>query len=243
MGRRRHHPSDGSFDLTGGATESTVRYGLTTGLPTRADAKRAQIRAAAQDLFLRHGFHATSTDAITAAAAVSKETLYRYYPKKEDLFVDVLRALTIERSFWVEATDRAAEPRTAQELRRQIHATVEGLLATLSQPEYLAMLRLIVAESPRLPELGDLFQQTIPQQGFSYFAALLAAGRRNGLVKEQIDPATVARMVLGSILTFVLPNGLIRTTAPPKKPDPRAIKSLVAHTMELISRVDGSRSQ
>src|SRR5713226_7273324 len=90
---------------------------------TRTEKKRAQIRAAAKQLFLRHGFQATSTDAIAAAASVSKETLYRYYPKKDDLFVDVLRSLTIERSFWVQAMERPTEPTSTEDLRVLLRTT------------------------------------------------------------------------------------------------------------------------
>ena len=42
----------------------------------RARAKKEQIRAGAQRLFLDKGFAATSTDAIAAEAGVSKQTLY-----------------------------------------------------------------------------------------------------------------------------------------------------------------------
>lgn len=201
----------------------------------RSDQKRAQIRTAAKHLFLRHGFHATSTDAIASEAAISKETLYRYYPRKEDLFVDVLRSLTVERSFWAQVMDRATEPRTARELRELLRTTVRGLLETMMQPEYLAMLRLIVAESPRFPQLGDLFRETVPEQGSRFFAMLLHAGQRNGLVHEHIDPPTVACMVLGAILMFVLPNGLIQSVQASRKPDVRGIDTFVDHVMDLIS--------
>ena len=62
----------------------------------RAQQTREQIRAAAQRLFLQQGYLATSTDAILAEAGIaSKETLYRHYASKEDLFVDVLSHLTL----------------------------------------------------------------------------------------------------------------------------------------------------
>ena len=51
----------------------------------RARAKRDQIRAHAQRLFLARGFTGTSTDAIAAEAGVSKQTLYAYYSSKEEL--------------------------------------------------------------------------------------------------------------------------------------------------------------
>lgn len=63
--------------------------------PRRAQ-KNEQIRAAAAELFLKNGFAATSMDAITAAAGISKETLYRYYDTKASLFADVLGQLIAE---------------------------------------------------------------------------------------------------------------------------------------------------
>ena len=63
---------------------------------SRTKAKRAQILAAARRLFLQHGFAQTSTEAIRLEAGVSKETLYRYYASKEDLFADVLQQMTLE---------------------------------------------------------------------------------------------------------------------------------------------------
>ena len=202
---------------------------------TRAEKKRAQIRAAAKQLFLQHGFQATSTDAIVAAASTSKETLYRYYAKKEDLFVDVLRSLTIERSFWVQLMERSTGPKTTQELRVLLRTTAQGLLETMIQPEYLALLRLIIAESPHFPELGTLFRQTVPAQGFHYFLTLVRSGQRNGVVREQIDPPTVTRMFLGTLLIYVLPNGLIQSTQAPHTPDPGTIDTFVDHLMDMIA--------
>ena len=103
------------------------------------------------------------------------------------------------------------------------------------QPEYLAMLRLIVAESPRIPELGDLFRQALPEQGSRYFATLLRSAQRNGLIREGADASTVTRMFIGALLTYVLPNGLIQSTQPPNLPGPRAVDTFVDHIMDLIS--------
>jgi AcrR family transcriptional regulator len=208
---------------------------MTSSSQTRTDTKRAQIRAAAQLLLLQHGFQGTTTDAIAAAASISKETLYRYYARKEDLFLDVLRSLTVERAVWVRLMERPAEPRTTRQLRAQLRSAVQGLLETMLQAEYLAMLRLIVAESPRFPELGDGFRQTVLEPGSTYIAVLLRAGQRNGIVRDNIDPPTVTRMFIGGLLTMVLPNGLIHTSLAPVAPDQRAIATFVDHLMDLIS--------
>src|ERR1700712_3909810 len=122
---------------------------------SRAEKKKEQIRAAARQLFLQNGFLGTSTDAIMAAAGIaSKETLYRYYPGKEELFLDVLRSLTVERPHFPQLTENTPGPATIEELETLLKTAIREILATMFQPEYLAVIRIIIAELPRFPQLG-----------------------------------------------------------------------------------------
>ena len=54
------------------------------------DVRRAQILQIAQDLFARQGYHHVSMDDIADHAAVSKPVLYRHFPSKLDLYLDVV---------------------------------------------------------------------------------------------------------------------------------------------------------
>lgn len=58
----------------------------------RADAaeKRKHIVRTAYQLFKRDGFHATGIDRIIAEAEVAKMTMYRHFPSKDELIVEVL---------------------------------------------------------------------------------------------------------------------------------------------------------
>ncbi|TWC76283.1 TetR family transcriptional regulator [Rhizobium sp. SJZ105] len=58
----------------------------------RADAaeKRQHIVETAYRLFKRDGFHATGIDKIIAEAEVAKMTMYRHFPSKDGLIVEVL---------------------------------------------------------------------------------------------------------------------------------------------------------
>lgn len=58
-----------------------------------APANRSAIIGAAAKLFAEHGFDTTSMDAIAAAAAVTKPTLYRHFRNKEALFAAALQSL------------------------------------------------------------------------------------------------------------------------------------------------------
>ncbi|EDY44193.1 TetR/AcrR family transcriptional regulator [Streptomyces sp. SPB074] len=60
-----------------------------TGLRARKKARtREAIGDVALALFLEHGFDHVSVNDIAAAAEVSKPTLFRYFPTKEDLVLD-----------------------------------------------------------------------------------------------------------------------------------------------------------
>lgn len=52
--------------------------------------KRRHIVETAYELFKRAGFHATGIDLIIARAEVAKMTMYRHFPNKESLIVEVL---------------------------------------------------------------------------------------------------------------------------------------------------------
>lgn len=54
------------------------------------DVRRAQILEIAQDLFSRQGYHHVSMDDIADHAEVSKPVLYRHFPSKLDLYLDVV---------------------------------------------------------------------------------------------------------------------------------------------------------
>lgn len=57
---------------------------------------RTRILEAAREQFLRLGFSPVTTDAIAAAAGVSKATLYRAFPGKELLFREVIMGQLLE---------------------------------------------------------------------------------------------------------------------------------------------------
>ena len=53
-------------------------------------ARRAQILAIAQELFAREGYHHVSMDDIADRAQISKPVLYRHFPSKLELYLEVV---------------------------------------------------------------------------------------------------------------------------------------------------------
>jgi len=72
------------------AAESRPRRGRPKAMAD--DERRALIAAEAEKLFVSQGFKGTSTDQIAAACRISKQTLYRLYPGKQELFAAVVES-------------------------------------------------------------------------------------------------------------------------------------------------------
>ena len=74
--------------------------------PDRAP-PRERILQAARDLFYREGINAVSVDAIAAAAATNKMTVYRHFSSKDELVAAYLNGLAAEgEAVWTEAQGR-----------------------------------------------------------------------------------------------------------------------------------------
>ena len=206
-----------------------------TELSPRARAKKEQIRAGARRLFLDKGFAATSTDAVAAEAGVSKQTLYAYYPSKEELLADVLEHL-------IEDGPRGGSPLTAagappgsrDELRRALDSLARGLISGLMAPDYVALVRVVIAETPRLPHLGRLFRSAVPERVLGDVSALLEAARENGVIGP-VDTDAASRAFVGPLLTYVLLDGLFVGDCPPRPPGPERIEAAVDLFMKAVA--------
>ena len=66
--------------------------GAQTARPTRLprSARRKQLLAAAQAVFVAHGYHAAAMDDIAERAGVSKPVLYQHFPGKLELYLALL---------------------------------------------------------------------------------------------------------------------------------------------------------
>src|SRR5439155_9590562 len=64
----------------------------TAGRPVRLprSARRKQLLAAAQEVFVAQGYHAAAMDEIAEQAGVSKPVLYQHFPGKLDLYIALL---------------------------------------------------------------------------------------------------------------------------------------------------------
>ncbi|MDQ3863342.1 MAG: TetR/AcrR family transcriptional regulator [Actinomycetota bacterium] len=205
-------------------------------LGPRARAKRDQILIGARRVFLCNGFAAASTDAIAAEAKVSKRTLYVYYPSKEELFAEVMRKLTIEnpQTRALESIEEMS-PRNEEELRRDLLGLARKIVATMMQPDYLALLRTTIADAHRFPQLGGIFRATVPERAMRSFAVFIEKSRERGVVGLDVDGEAAARMFIGPLLTYAVLDGLFAEGPPHPPPAQEKIEEIVELYIKAIT--------
>ena len=111
--------------MTKGKTLSATRA------PSRTRPKAAErIRESARDLFYRQGIRAVGVDEIVSHAGVTKPSLYRSFPSKDELAADYLRHLGEEGLARFGAVVAAEDPRAA------FHAWLKDLQRKATRSDY-----------------------------------------------------------------------------------------------------------
>ena len=167
----------------------------------RSARKRRVIVDAATTLFLRHGYLGTSMDQIAAFAAVSKPTVYKFFPDKEELFSAIV----------LETLDRAGAPFLAElsslaetgQLADDLQDLARRYLATVTEPAVLQLRRLVIGASHQLPGLARAYYERAPEQTLRAIADCFQRLADRGLLRApepEQAAAHFAFLVLGRAL-------------------------------------------
>ena len=180
----------------------------------KTEARRRAILEAAKHVFLERGFSGASMAEVAARTGGSKQTIYSYFPSKEELFVAMMLekgAVMIEPIFeqFENCADRA----------RALRDFAAQLIRFLTDPEVLAFRRIIYAEGAR-SNLGKLYFENGPKPGWmriaedvrramdagqmrrgdpwmavQHFSALCEAGPVQGLLEGSVEEVTDEELV------------------------------------------------
>jgi AcrR family transcriptional regulator len=187
--------------------------------PGRSEQKRRAILDAATEVFLQKGYLATNMDEIAALAAVSKQTVYKNFPGKETLFVEIVSSVTNRASDRVhsEMPDLAEGEDVAEYLRRYAYQQ----LTVVCTPRVMQLRRLVIGEVGRFPELARALFDGGPKRATAAFAATLKRLADRGLLAID-DPGLAASqfnwLIMGEPLNRAM---LLGDDAIPKPADLR----------------------
>ncbi|WP_165368233.1 TetR/AcrR family transcriptional regulator C-terminal domain-containing protein [Phytoactinopolyspora endophytica] len=119
--------------------------------------------------------------------------------------IDVLSSLLRELNRDQTVPERGRPVNSLPELREALTDMASGLLGAVCGSDYLDLTRVIIADSPRVPEIGQLWAQTITGTIRPVVTDQLEQARRSGVIRiDDIDAAT--RLFVGGLLTYILPG-------------------------------------
>lgn len=139
---------------------------------SRGQQRKAKILSAATRLFLSQGYGETSIDAIVEKSGGSKATLYSYYPTKADLFRAVVDSIV--------TSHEGPQLESFDNVRDTLVKFAEQRLAIVFSSNHRALMRLIISERERFPDIARMYYEQGPLHSHmvlrDYFEVLIDKG-------------------------------------------------------------------
>lgn len=145
---------------------------MSNGAETRVRRSREKILAAAEEVFLHHGFLGANMDAVAEAAGVSKQTVYAHYKSKEALFLQVVEQMTGGAAHAIgEDVNDSFEGQSAEEFF--VRVAIDQLLVVMT-PRLMRLRRMVIGEIERFPDLGRSLYENGPQRSINRLATAIS---------------------------------------------------------------------
>lgn len=191
-----------------------------------AEARRRQILAAALKVFSEHGFEAARLDDVAKKAKVAKGTLYLYFSDKQSMFEALVHSAT--QPILGNLATLSSEPDVPADilLRRLFTLFRQEVLAT----ERKLVLRLVIAEGPRFPEIAAFYHREIISRVMAVLQKVAQHAWQNGQLATD-GPVRFPQLIAAPLLLSLIWDSLFARIAPLD-----VEQLLSAHTELLTSR-------
>lgn len=178
------------------------------GRPRDAGAREA-ILDATLELLAERGFHATTMDSIAERAGVGKNTIYRRWTAKDDLFIDAFLHFTADLELGAGHGDDVY-PRLLEHAR--------SLGRFYADPLANRLIPGLLGELQRDPAFADAYAERVVGPLREPILRLLELARERGELRADADPDQIADMLVGpGFLRMLFAFGLPETK--PTYPD------------------------
>jgi len=159
------------------------------GRPRSEKAERSIIDAVLH-LVAEHGFDALSVEGVAAEAGVGKGTIYRRWPNKEAMIVDVLASISEE----------LPQTPADQTVRAGLVNLVDTIrISTQDSPAGRLMPR-VMASVSQYPEVMAAYRHRVVEPRSQRLRELLVRGKENGELKPDLDIDLAVTLLVGPIL-------------------------------------------
>lgn len=168
--------------------------------------RRQEILKAALQVFSRKGYAAATNAEIARAAGVTPAALYYYFPSKEDLFKAVISG---RREALLPGMQQTLAQFHDQPPEVVIPALTRAILTFLSQEPTQALLRILLAEGPRNPEIVAMWRSQALETVLPPLLGYVQSQIEKGTIRP-MDPRLFNLLLYGPIMALLLTRDLLR---------------------------------
>jgi AcrR family transcriptional regulator len=175
----------------------------------RAAERRGAIIEAAMDEFIARGFAATRLDDVAKRAGVAKGTIYLHFKDKESMFEELIRTAIVPmiNRLW------GTPPQPGASVRDMVEGFAKIFIEEVATTRRGDLVRLIVAEGPRFPEVADFYYREVVSRGLGGMRALIELGIARGEIKQK-NLARFPQIMVAPALIAVIWQSLFSRHAP-----------------------------
>jgi AcrR family transcriptional regulator len=174
----------------------------------KSAARRTAIVAAALEEFCTRGFAAARLDDVAKRAGVAKGTIYLHFRDKEALFQEIVRTMLVPMIAAMEAPPPPDVP-----IRAIAQSRVDLFIREIYQTNRRDVLRLVMAEGPRFPQLAEFHYRTVVERAIAALRALLQHAAARGELKHAAL-ITYPQLVVAPMIMSIIWNALFERFAP-----------------------------
>jgi AcrR family transcriptional regulator len=174
----------------------------------RAADRRQAIVDAALDEFIDRGYAAARLDDVARRAGVAKGTIYLHFKDKQALFEELVRTALVPLIGRL-----AAPPVAGGSIRAALENFAENFVKEVVMTRRAAIIRLIVAEGPRFPDIADFYYREVVSRGLAGMRALIELAIARGEIKHQ-GLKDFPQIVVAPAMVAVIWQGLFGRHAP-----------------------------
>ena len=155
--------------------------------------KEQEVLNVASDYFLSHGYKGTSINAMARDSGISKESIYRYFSSKKELFEAVIAKQLTEYQERLQVLDFEFEKIPFDEALRR---AAESITAAVTADKTLALRRLIFQQTVVSPDIGAFYFEIGPQVAYKNLAKIFEAHQ----AETDFEPGRLSRYFVAMIL-------------------------------------------
>jgi AcrR family transcriptional regulator len=175
-------------------------YRRTDNVEARLADNRQRILAAARALVSEGGWLEAQVSHVAAAAGLATGTVYRYFPSKAQLFVEVLSSVSQRE---VDVLDAIANG--GDKPPQRLHAAVTAFVERAMRNRRLAYALIAEPCEPEIDQARLTYRYAISKQ----ILRIVRAGQQSGDFRADIDADTAATVIVGGFM-----EGLVGPLSP-----------------------------